>query len=220
MEADDAWRAIAAQRSSLADLLDSLNEEQWEQPSLCADWRVRDVAAHCLIGANPWSPRDMLGQFVRARGNVDRVGHDTAVALAQRPAAELVAGLRDHADTRRLPLPVVTNYRHMVLDVLVHGQDIAVPLGIDRPMPAAAAACAATLVWEKGWPFWAKRRLRGCRLVATDADWTVGSGATVAGPIAALLLLVTGRPAGLARLSGEGADLLTARLDAGVSPSG
>jgi hypothetical protein len=35
-----------------------------------------------------------------------------------------------------------------------------------------------------GFPFHAQRRLTGLRLRVTDADWTVGSGPTVEGPIA------------------------------------
>ena len=90
----------------------------------------------------------------------------------------------------------MTNYRNIVPDVLVHSQDIAVPLGRDLPVPIAAARAAADRVWGMGWPFWARRRLRGMRLTAIDTDWTVGAGEEVTGPIAALLLLLlTGRTA-------------------------
>ncbi len=61
-----------------------------------------------------------------------------------------------------------------------------------------------------GFPFRARRRLPGFRLTATDADWTVGSGLPVQGPIAALLLLVTERETALDRLSGDGAVHLSA----------
>ena len=49
MDRDEVWRAIDAERISLADLLDSLGEREWETPSLCAGWRVRDVAAHLTL---------------------------------------------------------------------------------------------------------------------------------------------------------------------------
>jgi uncharacterized protein (TIGR03083 family) len=49
MDRDEVWRAIDAERVSLADLLDSLGEQEWEIPSLCAGWRVRDVAAHLTL---------------------------------------------------------------------------------------------------------------------------------------------------------------------------
>jgi hypothetical protein len=63
-----------------------------------------------------------------------------------------------------------------------------------------------------GWPFHARRRLRGLRLVATDCDWSAGDGAEVRGPIGALLLLLTGRYGAAApQLDGPGA----ARLPTG-----
>ena len=50
--------------------------------------------------------------------------------------------------------------------------------------------------------------LDGYRLTATDTDWTRGHGPEIAGPIGALLLLLTGREAALEQLTGEGADAL------------
>jgi uncharacterized protein (TIGR03083 family) len=98
-----------------------------------------------------------------------------------------------------------------LLDILVHGQDIALPLGRIRPMPTAAATAAAQRVWDMGFPFRARKRLAGLRLTATDADWTVGSGAGVEGPIAALLLLATGRDAAVQQLTGDGVRTLRRR---------
>ena len=210
MDTEESWAVIASQRRSLADLLDGLSDEQWESPSLCDGWRVRDVAAHVAMVALPPSPAAMLGEAVRARGNFHRLNHDVAVRAAQRPSAAIAASLRQHADSRRLP--VVTSYRNVLFDILVHGQDIAVPLGIDRPMPTLAAVAGADRVWTMGWPFWAQRRLRGIRLVADDADWAAGSGAEATGPVSALLLVLTGRPAGLAALTGPGADEVAQRL--------
>ncbi|MGH3519005.1 MAG: hypothetical protein ACRDQ7_16600, partial [Haloechinothrix sp.] len=51
------------------------------------------------------------------------------------------------------------NYRNILFDILVHGQDIAIPLGRERTMPVEAAGTGATRVWTMGWPFWAKRKL-------------------------------------------------------------
>jgi len=87
----------------------------------------------------------------------------------------------------------------------VHGQDVAIPLGRELPMPRDAATAAATRAWTMGWPFWARRRLRGLRLVASDTDWTAGRGEELTGPIGALVLLLTGRTAVAApRLTGPG----------------
>jgi uncharacterized protein (TIGR03083 family) len=209
MDVDEVWRAIDAERATLADLLEELSPAEWETPSLCTAWRVGDVAvhltqAHMGLGA-------ALVAAVRARGSFDRMIRDSALRTAPLPPAECARRLRAMVGSRRTA-PFLTPLEPLI-DVLVHGQDIALPLGRTRPVPAAAAAAAATRVWEMGFPFSPRRRLRGLRLRATDTDWTVGEGAEVEGPIAALLLLVTGRTAALDRLGGEGARALAGRRD-------
>ncbi|MFI5890125.1 maleylpyruvate isomerase family mycothiol-dependent enzyme [Actinoplanes sp. NPDC051513] len=202
MDGEQSWRAIAGMRLALAGLLDRLGEADWEKPSLCAGWRVRDVAAHVALTPQAPGVRVLLADAVRARGSFHRLNHDLAVRhAADRSPAQLVDELRRHASSRRLP--AVTNYRNVVLDVLVHSQDIAIPLGRDLPVVPDAAVAAATRAWTMGWPFWAKRRLRGLHLIATDADWSAGHGDQVHGPIAALVLLLTGRTeAAASRLTG------------------
>jgi uncharacterized protein (TIGR03083 family) len=153
----------------------------------------------------------MFVDTVRARGSFHRLNHDIAVRYARRPPDELAGELRRYADSRRLP--VVTNYRNVLFDILVHSQDIAIPLGRRLPMPVDAAAVGATRVWRMGWPFWARRRLGGLELTATDTEWSAGSGEPVTGPIEALLLLLTGRTAtALLRLTGPGTDRLAATV--------
>jgi uncharacterized protein (TIGR03083 family) len=209
---DAVWAAVDRERLGLADLLETLSDEQWDEPSLCTGWRVRDVAAHLTL-AHTGSGRAVV-EVVRARGRFDAMIRDTALRRAAAPRAELVAALRAMVGSRRRA-PGVSPLEPM-LDALVHGQDIALPLGIDRPMPLDAATTAATRVWTSGWPlslaFSARRRLRGVELVADDVDWAVGDGLRLEGPVAALLLVLTGRTSAvLDRLSGPGA----ARLRAG-----
>jgi uncharacterized protein (TIGR03083 family) len=208
MDREQSWSIIVERRRALADILGTLTDQEWETPSLCAGWRVRDVAAHLAMTPNPPSAGAMLTEAVRAGGSFDRLNHDVAVRYAQRSPADLVGELHRDADSRRLP--VVTNYRNVLFDVLVHSQDIAVPLGRHLPMPVDAAAAGATRVWRMGWPFWARRRLRGLSLTATDTRWSAGTGEQVTGPIEALLLLLTGRTdTALRRLTGPGTRHLT-----------
>jgi uncharacterized protein (TIGR03083 family) len=166
-----------------------------------------------------------LAGAVRARGRFDRMIRDTALRHAAGTSrARVVADIRGMAGSRRRA-PGVTHLEPLV-DVLVHGQDIALPLGRPHPVPAGAAATAATRIWTMGWPlrtaFPGRRRLAGLQLTATDTAWSVGHGDRVEGPIAALLLLLAGRPAALDRLGGPGAAHLTLRGAAadGERPSG
>jgi uncharacterized protein (TIGR03083 family) len=216
VDRDQHWATIARQRRELADLLDGLTDDEWERPSLCAQWRVRDVVAHLVLTPQPPSPGRLLAGAVRVRGDFDRLNRDLAVAHADAAPADLVAQLREHAGSRRRA--VVTTYRNLHFDVLVHVQDIAVPLGRSVPMPVDAARVGLERVWTMGWPFHARRELAGVRLTATDTDWAVGDGPGVRGPTEALLLLATGRTAAaLDRLAGPGVAQLAdrARVDRG-----
>ena len=211
MDRGQSWQVITEQRLGLARLLQGLSDAEWEQPSLCAGWRVRDVAAHVALAPQVPGLGSMLADAIRAHGSFHRLNHDVAVRHAARPTRVIVAELRMHADSRRLP--VVTNYRNILFDVLVHAQDIAIPLGRDYPMPSEAARVGADRVWTMGWPFWARRRLRGVQLLATDIDWSAGAGVELRGPIGMLLLLLTGRTAtAVPHLSGTGVHTITERF--------
>jgi uncharacterized protein (TIGR03083 family) len=210
MDRDEAWRHVEAERLSLAELLATLSDEDWHHPSLCVGWRVCDVAAHLVLGTAV-GPLRAGWEFARARGSVHRMIRDTAIRRANsRGHSQIVADLRAAAASRRHPPG--TSFLDPLSDVLVHGQDIAVPLGLTREAPPEAAAAAATRDYEMGFPFHAQRRLAGLRLEAMDVQWTVGDGPAVRGPILALLLVIAGRPAGLSELAGDGLADLTARL--------
>jgi uncharacterized protein (TIGR03083 family) len=212
MEKDQAWRVIQEERAALAEILETLSPAEWEHPSLCEGWRVRDVAAH-LIGGPEVTIGQMLAATVRTRGSIDRAIRDTAREWSKRPTSEIVADFHRLSGTRR-PAPMTT-YRDALLDTLVHTQDIVIPLGRRHDMPVAAARDSAEHALRLPVPFHAKKRLAGYRLEATDADWSTGEGLLVRGPISALLLLITGRPAALSRLSGDGVPGLRTRMEVG-----
>ena len=210
MDAEDRWTWLARGRRDLADLLESLTPEQWESPSLCPGWRVRDVAAHVAMTPTEPTMGAIVTSMVRARGRLWDFGRDVAISYAEaRPPEEIVDVLRRDAEARTMP--ALTNAKNLLMDLCVHTHDIAIPLGVDVPVPTEAGVAAFERVWAMGWPFWAKRRLRGLRLVATDAPVDVGSGDVVEGTLVALLLLVTGRTkAARDHLSGPGATNLAA----------
>jgi uncharacterized protein (TIGR03083 family) len=171
---------------------------------------VGDVAAHLTLAHLGY--RGALVSAVRARGSFDGMIRDTALRASSLPRAEYARRLRAMVGSRRRA-PFLTPMEPLI-DVLVHGQDIALPLGRIRPMPTAAAAAAAQRAWDVGFPFRARKRLAGLRLAATDTDWAVGSGASIEGPIAALLLLVTGRrDAAVHQLTGDGVRSLVGDAD-------
>lgn len=189
--ADMVWRRVAEERATLVELLTGFDESEWDAASLCSGWRVRDVVAH-LVLATRFTLGTILVELVRARGNIDRLIRDSAVRYADRTTTgELLAQLRETIGSRTTPIGTTPLDR--LMDLLVHGQDIAVPLGIERVAPTEPAQWSLERVWAMGAPFHARKRLAGYRLCATDTGWTAGSGTEVTGTAAELLMLVTGR---------------------------
>ena len=210
MDIERSWQVIIEQRLALADLLETLDGEQWESASLCTGWRVGDVAAHVTMGCQAVRLRTALSAAIRSRGNFDRMNHDLAVAYAARAPAAIVRELREHAGSRTLP--AVTNYRNMLFDVLIHVHDIALPLGLPIDIPDDAAEAAATNLWRLRWPWRTQSRFVGLRFAATDTSWSAGNGAEVRGPTTGLLLAISGRPVALPLLGGPGLPELTRRI--------
>jgi uncharacterized protein (TIGR03083 family) len=220
LDEDALWAAIDDQRSRTADLLASLTPEQWQHPSLCDGWTVRDVGAHltlqqqrirdiaALVARNP--------QLLRSVG-LNRTIHDSAVIQARLPTDEIVGRIRAMIGSRKHN-SFVSRFETLT-DILVHGQDIAIPLGADLEMLTPATAVAASRVWDTraAWfsSVFKRLPLDGYRLTATDTDWARGQGPEVSGPIGAILLLMTGRAVALERLAGPGAE----RLRAGPGPA-
>ena len=208
MDRDAILRAVEAERRDLADLLDRLAPADWDVESLCADWTVRDVVAHLTLVTRLSKPAAVLG-VLRARGDIHKMIGDAARRRgAEFTPAELVAQLRATAGSARRPLGAQPS--DPLVDILVHGQDIARPLGRDRPMQPERVQPALEHVWSSSF-YGARKRFAGLRFVATDVVWSAGEGAEVRGPSGELLLLLTGRSADL---GGPGAAQAASRLRA------
>ena len=213
MNDDELWAAIDEQRASIADLLEQLSEDEWSTPSLCAGWTVRDVAAHLTL--QQLGPGALLLSMVRHPGGINRVIRESARTQSKLPTSELVARIRATLGSRKHNFGVTK--LETLSDVLVHGQDIALPLHRDLAMPSAGAVVAADRIWGYSG---AKAKvfdqvsLAGLRLVATDCSWSRGDGDEIRGPMAMILLLLTGRTAALPHLTGPGAEALRMRMPA------
>jgi uncharacterized protein (TIGR03083 family) len=216
MKVGELWPQIDAYRQSLINRLTDVADDDWQRPSLCTGWTVKDVLAHLTY--QHIDLRTAFGGMMRARGNMDRMIHDVAVRrAAAMSTVELLDRFRGMLGSRRHP-PGVT-WREAVTDNLVHGQDIAVPLGrpLELPIPATTVAAERcyTMRWPampKGWPFHPTGGLRRFRLRASDTDWSIGDGPDITAPIGELLLLITGRLVVLPRLAGPGAGELRSAL--------
>ncbi len=190
MEKHRVWEHIDHERQYLRDLLAGLDPDQWEHPSLCTGWRVREVAAH-VVSSPATSPGQAALALLRAKGNLNKMIDTMAHEAAAASAAEIVARYDQYAGSRRRPPGTVV--LDPLCDVLVHTQDIARPLGIDyQPDPEVVALCLSR-ARQAALAFGTRALVRGHRFEATDADWSAGRGDLLRGPALELLLLLTGR---------------------------
>jgi uncharacterized protein (TIGR03083 family) len=204
------WKLIHRERARLADTMEGFTATQWAAASLCDGWTVHLAAAHVVAGAEQTKGnfmKEMLVNGFRFNATMDRVAH----RLGQLSPEELIARLRARTTTtNRPPGPAVT----MLGEIVIHGADIRRPLGLaDEVAPAATASCLDTF-HDAGFPLGSRKRTQGLRLVAPDVGWSHGEGPEVSGPGQSVLLVMAGRSAGLADLSGEGVATLKERLGA------
>ena len=199
----------AANRRRLADFFDGLDEDQLQTRSLCDAWTVREVLGH-LVMPLTGTVRGFLLQVVRARGSLNRASEAVAGELSRRPVRELTSLLRNNADLHG-KAPGVGPMGQMA-DGCVHLRDCARPLGLRDDV--SLDDWRMVLDWlPSGVPgLVPRRRLDGIRLVATDQEWSNGTGREVTGPSEALAMAVTGRTVALNDLHGSGVDLLRQRL--------
>src|SRR6478609_10776128 len=175
---EEYWAAVRTVRLRLAEMLATLSPSEWDAASLCEGWRVRDVAGHLAL-VPTISTWQMLAAAPRARFNPNRINTLLAVRAGSIGTAEIVQKLRDHAKDRTTAKALDT--RNALFDLIVHSQDISIPLSRTFPVPVDFTRQGLDRVWGMGWPFNAQRRLAGRTLTATDTDWTVGSGPEVSG---------------------------------------
>lgn len=187
---DDALFAlIARERRALAQTAREFDESAWQTPSLAEGWRVHEVMAHLTMPFGVGMPGLVLG-MIRHRGNFDAYADAWARRTAsERSGPDLAATLEAHADSRFTP-PRMGPIAPLV-DLVVHGLDITVPLGL--PPQPAQDVLRPTLDFltsgaAKNFGV-APARIAGRRFEAADLDWAHGSGETVRATGADLVLL-------------------------------
>ena len=202
MTEDDLRAAVAAERGEQADLLAALRPEQWDAPTLCDGWRVREVIAHTTM---PF--RTSLGQFLvdmaKARGNFNRMADRCARRdAAKLPPEQLLASLRHNVTDPWKP-PGGGVHGALSHDV-IHGLDITVGLGLNRQVPPERVAMVLAGMRPRNIAFFGTD-LAGIALQATDLDWSHGTGTPIRGLAQDLLLVLCGRRLPPGRLEGEAA---------------
>ena len=191
---------IAAQRAELAEVLADLPAPSWDEPTLCAGWRVREVVAHITMPFRYGGPLFML-ELARSRGRFnamsDRVARRDAARMSPAELAEAVRSNAGHPWK-----PPGGGFTGALAHDLIHGLDITVPLGLAKPVPEERLRLIlpASLT-DRSVRFFGAT-LDGIELRAEDMDWTLGSGTPLTGAAADLLLVLCGRKLPPGRLAG------------------
>ena len=197
------------ERDAIVQTLKSLTPQQWDAPSLCDGWRVRDVAGHMVTGLEMSLPK-VLAKTARAGFNINKASAEAALEAGSRPVEQLTQTLE--STTELAGFAKVLGYEKLVPDITIHHEDIRRAVGLaPHVVPAERMKFSlSTLLKDKG-PLKAKKRSQGLRFVATDLDWSEGEGPEVRGPALSLLLAMGGRPAGIDECEGDGVAVLRAR---------
>jgi uncharacterized protein (TIGR03083 family) len=203
----DTWEAIRAERAALVDALAALPAEEWDRPSLCAGWRIREVVAH-LISTAQLTPPAFFGNLIASGFRFPvMVARNNARILDGRSTTELVSAYRSRVDARTGPPGPAMSW---LGETIVHGEDVFRALGGYRDHPIAHVRAVAGFYAGSNLLI-AKNRIAGVKLTATDTDWSHGDGPEATGPALALVLAMTGRASALDDLAGPGVEILRGR---------
>ncbi len=199
---------IAAQRGELAAVLDALPASGWDEPTLCAGWRVREVVAHVTMPFR-YSGRRFVLELARSRGRfnemADRVALRDAARMSPPELAEAVRSNIGHPWR-----PPGGGFSGALAHDVIHGLDITVPLGLSLAVPEDRLRRVLPASADSKSVRYFGTELSGIELLATDMDWALGSGAPLTGTAQDLLLAICGRKLPPGHLTGDPAPRFTA----------
>ncbi|MGW0051073.1 maleylpyruvate isomerase family mycothiol-dependent enzyme [Nocardia cyriacigeorgica] len=204
------WALVHAERAALADDLTALDEAQWAQPSLCGEWVVEEVVAHLMavasIGRLRW-----MASVLGARFDFDKHNQRRLSEYRGRTPAETLARFRAIIPNSIGPSGHTAAW---LGEVIVHGQDIRRPLGLERTPSIEAVDEVARFYVSRDFAVPSRSAFEGLRLEATDGTFRAGSGPVVRGTTLALTMAIAGRPAFCDDLTGPGVPRLRERITA------
>lgn len=203
----DVIAMAAIERENLAELLTTLDDEQWATMTECDPWTVRHLAAHLTALGNQTAPNFFLG-LIRNGFSFDKFVAKDLQRYNDGSNADVLG--RFQATLAAPKAPPGPKYVSLG-EFMCHGHDIRSALGVSYEPEPAHVAALADLYRTTGAPLRGKMRTKGLRFVADDVDFAAGEGPEVTGPGLQLILAMTGRRSALPHLSGDGVDTLADR---------
>jgi len=188
------------EREGFASFLDGLTSQQWNSPTLCELWTVREVAIH-TVSYDELTTAGLVGRFLKGRLNTDRINAIGVADYSDRSPQQITVLIRSYAQPHGLTGGF--GGKIALTDGMIHQQDIRRSIGLPRTIDPERLRTALNFARfaptiRGAW------RARGVRLVASDLDWSHGRGPEVRGPGEALLMAMAGRRAALDDLDGPG----------------
>jgi len=210
---DRLWSEV----DQIGELLHELDAAEFDQPSLCDGWQVRDVIGHMAFGHTTPMPKVMI-ELTKFRFDVPKGSYALSKewAGARTPDEIITVWDRDLVAGRsRKGIAKMIKWDQGFLDHFIHQQDIRRPLDRPRTIDEGQLRAALDLLpTVKTKIFATKPIVEGLRLEANDIDWSTGDGPLVRGPGEALVMAAGGRTVALTELDGDGVSLLRDRLAA------
>jgi uncharacterized protein (TIGR03083 family) len=213
----DYPRLVREEMQDMSAFLATLEPEQWDGPTLCEGWRVRDVVGHICGGYS--FPLHRMPLMLAKRGfSPPKMSHRLAIEFGtEHTPDELRRTFARLAETGQATgLAKLPKISERFADHLTHHQDIRRPLGSSRHIPPERLLAALDAVPKVGGFTKYKDNAAALHFVATDVDWTLGGPSLpeVKGPAEALILAMSGRSVVLSELAGPGVPVLAARIKA------
>jgi uncharacterized protein (TIGR03083 family) len=182
--------AVAGEYLALADILSSASEADWDTPSLCEGWRVREVIAHLTMPAR-YEEEAFMAELRARNFDFGRLSNEIAAQDAQLATEDLVTNLR--ADRLLHWTPPDGGYHGALNHVVVHGLDVTVPLRVQRRAPDETMLIVLDDLTKGRIHEHFGTDMTGRKLEASDLDWSFGSGPVLRGRAEDLALVLCGR---------------------------
>jgi uncharacterized protein (TIGR03083 family) len=210
------WRLVHEEREDLLAFFRSLTPTQWETPSLCAGWRIKDVAVHLLLDEPVQSGAAIriLPMLAKQRFSVHRLNAWWVAENRQRTTDSIIASFEEANMLREGFLGRILGPAVALRALVIHHQDMRRPLRLKRIIPANRLLFVldAILTVKGTISIGTRARARGLRLRATDVRWSHGEGPEVRGSGEAIVMALAGRGAALTDLEGNGKAILASRM--------
>lgn len=176
---------------AFVDRVESIGDDQWREPTPCAEWDVRALVNH-VVGEDRWTAPLLGGSTIAEVGtrfDGDLLGDDPAGA-ASTAAAEAVAAVATHVPSGGIvhlsygDEDMVEYVHQLATDHLIHGWDVAAATGGDTTLDPELVDAVAAWFDER------EELYRGAGMIAPRVEVTTDDAQT-------RLLAAFGRPANL-----------------------